>query len=46
MKQNVTLELVLELAKQLTPVEQVRLVEETIFLTDFYNYLDNNLIVT
>lgn len=28
MKQNITLELVLELAKQLTPVEQVRLVEE------------------
>ena len=28
MSKNVTLELVLELAKQLTPVEQVRLVEE------------------
>ena len=28
MKQNVTLELVLELAKQLTPVDQIRLVEE------------------
>lgn len=28
MKQNVTLELVLELAKQLSPVEQIRLVEE------------------